>query len=325
MLRLSKQANEEIKRVKDQGAEHIASEREKRRESEHIDDKQFWEATARHWHRRAATLETSLRCEQNTIALVAQDLEAQKVEIGHWKRAAEENHADVMAAERRTDALGDILDALKGGYQIDAFPGRATWWRLDTDTLAEIARDAREWQDQQSEKITTLDGIGQPIVVDLAHLSDPEKAEFLAKIKEHNGGGRFVKPATDPAAGALDPAAEHDLREQMIAKIARAYSMGMPMPVTPLHQAPLFDLMREFELATRFICETEARIERERLAQTERTATVEPTKAEVEAEELIGIANHIHSAIDGFPAEFQPWASEIHDRIRQVAHRLNQK
>ncbi|HDT4050910.1 TPA: hypothetical protein QHN36_003574 [Enterobacter bugandensis] len=390
-----------------------AAERDKQREIERLNDKAFWEATARHWHDRAAFFETTLKGQKETTAKAMEVVERVTIESDAWRKDAEQHRADCINAERRSDALGDILDALKQGYQIEPFPGRSTWWTMDTDTLAQIAKDARDWQTGESEKITVLDGIGQPVIVDLSHLTDDERAQFMANVREHQSkpgnvvymgkgegepftmGGQEFKPEDAPApyikrnfhskpdhladhqqvdviyhagngetlrAGAVswqhvnqyriakakpdhacipcstdngpctDPAACHigsqaprqDARDKMIAVIEQAYSQGMPQTTKALRAMEHADLLSEFDLALRFIQATNDRIRKESEAQAKRTAT-EPTKAEVEAEELIGIANHINSSMNGLPEEWEPWAVEIRERIRQVAHRLNQK
>lgn len=280
-------------------------EQQKRMFVERNDGIDFWRDTAMFWHRQAVQRMNALDSTRHEVAGLTREIKLRGIECEHHRAEAAQCHADTMSAERRSDAFSDILAALTQGYQMDPFVGRATWWNQDTDTLAQIAKHARDWQDQQAEKPPVYIGAG-------------EGEPFTM-------GGQEFRPENDPMAGALDPKAEFELREKMTAVIERAYSMGMPMPRVAVGAFGFVRMMQEFELATRFICETEARIERESQAQAERTSTEEPTKAEVEAEELIGIANHMAGSINSLPDEFEPWASEIHQRIRQVARRLNEK
>lgn len=395
-----------------------AAERDKRREIDRLNETAFWEATARHWHDRAAFLETTLEGHRNTITTATEVAERVTIERDAWRKDADQHRADCINAERRSDALGDILDALKQGYQIEAFPGRATWWTMDTDTLAQIAKDARDWQTGESEKVTVLDGIGQPVVVDLSHLTDDERAQFITKLREHQSkpgnvvymgkgegepftmGGQEFKPEDTPApyikrnfhskpdhladhqqvdviyhagngetlrAGAVswqhvnqyriakakpdhacipcstdngpctDPAACHiGSQAQAVAIDPSTVEDGeIPFIVWEWGYRPAtlnpYDAV-EVKLANGLVaCQTADKIEWD--AEDGNAVTAyrvlryhqEPTKAEVEAEELIGLANHINSSMNGLPEEWEPWAVEIRERIRQVAHRLNQK
>lgn len=49
---------------------------------------------------------------------------------------------------------------------------------------------------------------------------------------------------------------------------------------------------------------------------------VDPTSGEVEAEELIGIANHMAGSLGSMPDEWQAWAIEIEQDIRRAATRV---
>ncbi|QQV88639.1 hypothetical protein [Kosakonia phage Kc166B] len=337
--------------------ERLSRETMKRREIGHRDELAFWEATARYWQQHASKLSGLLESERATTQAAVHEMEQQNVERAHWLKDAEQHRTDCIKAEQRSDALGDILDALKQGYQIEEFPGRATWWTMDTDTLAQIAKDARDWQLGESEKPPVYMGKGEgepftmggqefkpedqpvediPFIVwewgyrpASLHSYDVVEAKLANGLVAAGIAANIVWDAEDCNAVTAyrvlrfhkEAMAE---REKMIAVVEKAYSQGMPQTTKPLRAMNQKDLSTEFDLATRFICETEARIERERLAQEARTAT-EPTKAEVEAEELIGIADRMCDGIEGLPADFQVWADDIHNQIRQVAHRLNQK
>lgn len=149
MLRLSKQANDEIRRLEESRNRNIVEQREKRQADENQSAIEFWIATARHWHKRATFLEGVAQREKDTTTQAVTEMEIQSVERHHWKQCAEQNHGDVMAAEARTDAMGDILDALARGWCMESYDGCAKWWRYDTDTLAALAKEAREWEQQQ--------------------------------------------------------------------------------------------------------------------------------------------------------------------------------
>ena len=230
MLRLSKQANDEIKRLEESRARNLRLEADKRREIENVNAIDFWQDTARHWHQRAKFLEGRLQSEHNTSVQAVTEMEIQSIERHHWKQCAEQNHGDVIAAEGRTDAMGDILDALSRGYKMEPFDGCAKWWRHDTDTLQAIAKAAREWEIEKDSK--------------------PLPDHACVPCFTNTG------PCTDPAQ-----------------------------------------------------CHVGAQ-------------QVEPTSGEVEAEELIGIANHMAGSLGGIPDEWQAWAIEIEQDIRRAATRV---
>lgn len=146
MLRLSKQANDEIRRLEESRNRNIMEEREKRQITENQDAIEFWIATARHWHKRAKFLEGVADRERDNTTHAVTEMEIQSIERHHWKNTAEQNHGDVVAAEARCDAFSDIMDALARGYKMEPFDGCAKWWRHDTDTLQAIAKAAREWE-----------------------------------------------------------------------------------------------------------------------------------------------------------------------------------
>ena len=161
MLRLSKQANDEIRRLEESRNRNIMEEREKRQITENQDAIEFWIATARHWHKRATLLEGVAQRERDTTTQAVTEMEIASVERHHWKITAEQNHGDVMAAEARTDAMGDILDALARGWRMESYDGCAKWWRYDTDTLAALAKEAREWEQAEDSKPLTQIYIGK--------------------------------------------------------------------------------------------------------------------------------------------------------------------
>lgn len=152
MLRLSKQANDEIRRLEESRNRNIMEEREKRQITENQDAIEFWIATARHWHKRAKFLEGVADRERDNTTHAVTEMEIQSIERHHWKQCAEQNHGDVMAAEARTDAMGDILDALARGWRMESYDGCAKWWRYDTDTLQALAKEAREWEQAEDSK-----------------------------------------------------------------------------------------------------------------------------------------------------------------------------
>lgn len=230
MLRLSKQANDEIRRLEESRNRNIMEEREKRQITENQDAIEFWIATARHWHKRAKFLEGVADRERDNTTHAVTEMEIQSIERHHWKNTAEQNHGDVVAAEARCDAFSDIMDALARGWRMEPFDGCAKWWRHDTDTLQAIAKAAREWEAEQDSK-PLPDHACVPCFTDTG-------------------------PCTDPAQ-----------------------------------------------------CHVGAQ-------------QVDPTSGEVEAEELIGIANHMAGSLGSMPDEWQAWAIEIEQDIRRAATRV---
>lgn len=210
-MQISKQAAQAIDAMEASRVQQAVDERTKRQITENQDAIEFWIATARHWHKRAAWLEGVAQREKDTATQAVTEMTAQAMERDHWKQRAEQNHVDTMAAERRTDSMGDILDALARGWRMESYDGCAKWWRYDTDTLAALAKEAREWEQAED---------AQPVGADC-----------------------------------------------------------QPLPV-------------------------------------------EPTSGEVEAEELIGIANHMAGSLGGMPDEWQAWAIEIEQDIRRAATRV---
>lgn len=249
MLRLSKQANDEIRRLEESRNRNIVEQREKRQADENQNAIEFWIATARHWHKRATFLEGVAQRERDTTTQAVTEMEIQSVERHHWKQCAEQNHGDVMAAEARTDAMGDILDALARGWRMESYDGCAKWWRYDTDTLQALAKEAREWEQAEDSKPLTQiyigNGEGEPFTM---------------------GDQQFVpecEPVPDQAMS----------RDDMIAFIEAAYSQGMPMQINGVHTLADTALQNEFELAHRFVTATNERREREAVQQAARTAT----------------------------------------------------
>ena len=189
MLRLSKQANDEIRRLEESRNRNIMEEREKRQITENQDAIEFWIATARHWHKRATLLEGVAQRERDTTTQAVTEMEIASVERHHWKITAEQNHGDVMAAEARTDAMGDILDALARGWRMESYDGCAKWWRYDTDTLAALAKEAREWeQGEDSKPLTKIyigKGEGEPFTMGDQQFI-PQDYPKLATQEEHD-------------------------------------------------------------------------------------------------------------------------------------------
>lgn len=195
MLRLSKQANDEIRRLEESRNRNIMEEREKRQITENQDAIEFWIATARHWHKRAKFLEGVADRERDNTTHAVTEMEIQSIERHHWKQCAEQNHGDVMAAEARTDAMGDILDALARGWRMESYDGCAKWWRYDTDTLQALAKEAREWeQTEDSKPLTQIyigKGEGEPFTMGDQHfvpLDEPTHNDDLIKLANHMRG-----------------------------------------------------------------------------------------------------------------------------------------
>lgn len=334
-----------------------AAERDKQREIERLSDKAFWEATARHWHDRAAFLETTVKGLRDGYSAAVQEMEAQNIERAEWRKDAEQHRTDCIKAEQRSDALGEILDALKQGYQIEPFPGRATWWTMDTDTLAQIAKDARDWQLGESEKppVYMGKGEGEPFTmggqefkpedepnqfIPVQNGQKPGLADHCKVEVNYLNGYREILPVSavnwryvkhyriaqpEPQSVAIDPSTVEDGEIPFI-----VWEWGYrPATLNPYDvvEAKLANGLVAAGIAANIVwdAEEESAVTAYRVLKFAATEQQEPTKAEVEAEELIGLANHIHSSMNGLPEEWEPWATEIRERIRQVAHRLNQK
>lgn len=177
-MQLPKNIQAQIENMEQRRAIEARDERTKRQITENQDAIEFWIATARHWQKRASFLEGVAQREKDTATHAVTEMQAQAMERDHWKRAAEQNHGDVMAAERRTDAMGDILDALARGWIMEPFDGCAKWWRHDTDTLAAIAKAAREWEQAEDNKPT--DAKGQPLdpITEVVNITPADGEEF---------------------------------------------------------------------------------------------------------------------------------------------------
>lgn len=224
-MQISKQAAQAIESMERSRVAQQCDERTKRQITENQDAIEFWIATARHWHKRATFLEGVAQREKDTTMQAVTEMTAQAMERDHFRSEAERCHADTMAAERRTDSLADIMEALSRGYVMPSFDGCARWWRFDTDTLAEVAKAAREWQDVQDSQPAGPDC--QPIT-EVVAIGKADGEEFQI-------GGTLYKHA--------DP----------------------------------------------------------------------------ESENLIALANHMRSSLDGLPDEWQAWAAEIEQSIRKAA------
>lgn len=159
-MQLPKNIQAQIDNMEQRRAIEARDERTKRQITENQDAIEFWIATARHWQKRASFLEGVAQREKDTATHAVTEMQAQAMERDHWKRHAEQIHGDVMAAERRTDSMGDILDALARGWRMESYDGCAKWWRYDTDTLAALAKEAREWEQSEDSKPLTQIYIG---------------------------------------------------------------------------------------------------------------------------------------------------------------------
>lgn len=163
-MQISKQAAQAIDAMEASRVQQAVDERTKRQITENQDAIEFWIATARHWHKRATFLEGVAQREKDTTTQAVTEMQAQAMERDHWKQRAEQNHGDTMAAERRSDAFSDILDALGRGWRMESYDGCAKWWRYDTDTLAALAKEAREWEQQQDAQPVGADCQPDPVM-----------------------------------------------------------------------------------------------------------------------------------------------------------------
>lgn len=188
-MQLPKNIQAQIENMEQRRAIEARDERTKRQITENQDAIEFWIATARHWQKRASFLEGVAQREKDTATHAVTEMQAQAMERDHWKRAAEQNHGDVMAAEGRTDAMGDILDALARGWRMESYDGCAKWWRYDTDTLAALAKEAREWeQGEDSKPLTQIyigAGEGEPFTMGDQQFV-PQDDPKLATQEEHD-------------------------------------------------------------------------------------------------------------------------------------------
>ncbi len=269
-------------------------EQQKRMFVERNDGIDFWRDTAMFWHRQAVQRMNALDSTRHEVAGLTREIKLRGIECEHHRAEAAQCHADTMSAERRSDAFSDILAALTQGYQMDPFVGRATWWNQDTDTLAQIAKHARDWQDQQAEKPPVYIGAG-------------EGEPFTM-------GGQEFRPEDQPV-------------EDIPFIVWEWGYMPASLNGGDIVEAKLANGLVACGIASNVQWDGEDAnaVTAYRVLRYAQSKPEEPTKAEVEAEELIGIANHLASSINSLPDEFEPWASEIHQRIRQVARRLNEK
>lgn len=177
-MQISKQAAQAIDAMEASRVQQAVDERTKRQITENQDAIEFWIATARHWHKRATFLEGVAQREKDTTTQAVTEMQAQAMERDHWKQRAEQNHGDTMAAERRSDAMGDIMDALARGWRMESYDGCAKWWRYDTDTLAALAKEAREWEQAEDSKPT--DAKGQPLdpITEVVNITPADGEEF---------------------------------------------------------------------------------------------------------------------------------------------------
>lgn len=247
----------------------------------------------------------SLRRQKQLATVQADDRAFWEATARHWQKEATRHQNAAMMADHSLTSVkvenyrlqGELIQARASGdqHKADCIAAEA---RSDAygDILESLAAGWRisgfvgcaKWWRQSTDDLTSL------------------AAEAREWYDNHD-----LQPVDENGQRAQ----ESFNRSDMIAFIQSAYSQGMPQPFIGVHNLTDDELLREFQLAHRFVAATNERREREAAQQAERTATDEPE--EINRDHLLAILQAVQHGYE-LPGGFD-WSKATALQVETIA------